>query len=216
MTAGVRESLARVKRIAVSRARLLLRGRRPPRRFNLHLQKSPGWEERTEVAVTLWLRNSHRLHAEPTDPRVVTAGDLGCGNERVRRVLAERLGGGFRYQGYDLHPQRTTTVQLDLRHELPERRFDVLFCLGLLEYLPDPAGFLARISRIGSLAVVSYAIADAPDDLGERERRARGWLSDLSRAEFEALAERAEFEPVDSMIIEEGRTGIWLLASRHA
>jgi hypothetical protein len=51
-------------------------------------------------AVELWLRSADRLAgAHP-----LSVGDLGCGNERVRDLLASRLGDDFTYQGYDLQP----------------------------------------------------------------------------------------------------------------
>ena len=130
-------------------------------------------------------------------------------------MLESRLGDGFAYQGYDLQPQVPSAIRLDLRRELPEREFDVVFCLGLLEYLPDLEGFLAGVGRISPLAVVSYVIADSPDELSERERMDRGWVNHYSRAQFPALCKRAGHVVRDSLLIEEGRTVLCLLESRH-
>jgi len=143
----------------------------------------------------------------------ITVGDLGCGNERLRVVLARHLGDRFSYLGYDLLPQASTTIKLDLQRELPDRSFDLVFCLGLLEYMTDLEKVLLRLRRISNFAIVSYAISDSPTELSEAEREARGWLSHHSRADFSELGTRAGWLTRDFLLIDEGRTGLWLWAS---
>ena len=110
------------------------------RRYNLHLQMSPSWDERAKAAVELFARHV-------TDGSVSVA-DLGCGNERLRPVLEAALDRGVRYQGYDIHPQLPTTRRLDLRHELPESHFDAVFCLGFLQCLPELDDFVAGLPGV--------------------------------------------------------------------
>jgi hypothetical protein len=141
--------------------------------------------------------------------------DLGCGSERLRGVIEEHLDQRFTYQGYDLQPQVPGTIGMDLGCELPPREFDLVFALGLLEYLPDVGWFLAGLARTASFAVVSYVVADAPDDLSEDDRRRRGWINHYSREDVVTLFDRAGFAVLESLVIEEGRTGLWLLESRN-
>lgn len=174
------------------------------RRFNCHLQESPDWEERAERAVRLWRERG------ATSPRPADVADLGAGNERLRAVLERELDGAVAYHGYDLHPQQRSIHRVDLRASLPARRFDAVFCLGVIEYLEDPADFLRRVAGICDEAVTSYVVSDSPDRLSSSDRRARGWLSDHTRESFEALARDAGLQPVAFEAIDRGRTGLWL------
>jgi hypothetical protein len=147
----------------------------------------------------------------------VTAGelqiaDLGCGNERLRGVLTERLSEPFRYQGYDLHPQVPSTIRLDVRDALPGQ-YDVAFCLGLLEYLPDLEQFLPRVARFSRFAIVSYVLADSPQALTHEERRKRGWTSSYARSEFVGLCERSGLGAQRFSAIDRGSSGLWLFNS---
>ncbi len=172
------------------------------RRYNLHLQAAPSWDERARTAVDLFAR-----HASDGSPSVA---DLGCGNERLRGVLATALGPGVRYQGYDVNPQLPTAQPLDLRRELPEGRFDAVFCLGVLEYLPELDRFAAALPGICDLAVTSYVLADPPERLTRAEREQRGWVNHLTEAEFERLFRRHDFEPLEFTRANRERTGIWV------
>jgi hypothetical protein len=188
--------------------------RRERRRFNLHLQADPSWQARAELAVEMWERKGRPLHdREPARPLAI--GDLGCGSERLRGVLEDRLEDRFTYEGYDLQPQAPETVRLDLGRELPGRDFDLVFSLGLLEYLPDLEWFLRGVAKISRFAVISYVVADSPDDLSDRDRRQRGWVNHNSRRQLSELCEGGGFSVLESLMIEEGRTGMWLLESRH-
>src|SRR5829696_772201 len=97
--------------------------------FNCADQQSPSWQERAVVAVDL-LRES--LAGDPHTSAPLTIADFGAGNERLRDVLAERLGRTHTYHPYDLQPQQPTTASMNLAAELPDRRFDAIFCLGLV------------------------------------------------------------------------------------
>ena len=181
--------------------------------FNLDLITSPRWDERAEAAVALLAAHVRTLAPATGGLRI---GDLGCGDERLRRVLEERLPGAYEYQGYDALPQRETVVEMDLARSLPEADFDVVFCLGLLEYMDPLRPFLARLRQRYPAAVVSYALYDAPRPLRKRQRRARGWLSDYTAAELERELDHAGFHRRDFCRTNQGRTGIWLVLRTRA
>jgi len=203
----MRESLARIGRATRGRVARLSPFHARRRRFNLHLQDK--WQGRAEQAVELWLRSADRLAgAHP-----LSVGDLGCGNERVRDLLASRLGDDFTYQGYDLQPQSREAIKLDVRRGLPDREFDVVFALGLLEYLPDLEDFLARLRRICTFAILSYSVFDSAEPLGEPERETRGWRTHYTRGQLEALSQRAGWVAEDFVLVDRGRTGVCLWRS---
>lgn len=178
--------------------------RRPAgrRSYNLHLQASPSWDERARVAVELFARHM-------TDGSVSVA-DLGCGNERLRPVLETMLERGVRYQGFDIHPQLPTTQRVDLRHELPKSHFDAVFCLGVLEYLPELEEFVARLPGVCDVAVTSYVIADSDERLTREERERRGWVNHLTEGELAGLFRRHGLESLEFARANRGRTGIWV------
>jgi hypothetical protein len=142
--------------------------------------------------------------------------DLGAGNRRLRSVLERVLTVPFDYHAYDIRPQSEDVQRLDVQQALPDRRFDVVFCLGLLEYLRDPGDFAARLRPICSLAVVSYVITDAPDSLDPPRRRKRGWRTDLTRVEVELLFGECGYTREALTLVNEGHTGLWLWSTAGA
>jgi SAM-dependent methyltransferase len=191
------------------KARRWLGGGQGSTPFNLDLSGSPSWDERAEAAATLLMAAERSL---PTD--TLRIADFGCGDERLRRVLADRLSQPHRYQGYDLLPQRETVVEIDLTRSLPDEEFDVVFCLGLLEYIDPLAPFLARLHGRYPAALVSYAVADPPKPLRRWQRRSRGWRNHYTAAALEGEFDRVGFVRSDFCLTNQGRTGLWLLTVR--
>jgi trans-aconitate methyltransferase len=180
--------------------------RRRRERFNLHQQASASWHWRAERSVEMWLQSA----PDVPEGRPLAVADLGAGNERLRTVLADKVDRAFAYHGYDLQPQRPTVRRIDLRSALPDRRFDVVFCLGVLEYLPDVAQFLERLHHVTPVAVVSYTVADAPERLSAADREARGWQTNYAREQLSELSRQAGWSTRDFSLIDRDRTGIWL------
>jgi hypothetical protein len=198
--------LDRLTRGAIRILRRSLKRRDPRRRYNCQDQCSPAWEERAEEAVTL-------LVASPVDLTArgrLQVGDLGAGNQRLLRVLERDLAVPIEYHAYDLHPQAKEVHRIDLQCELPPRVFDVVFCLGLLEYLRDLDHFVSRLHSICRRAVVSYVITDPPDSLTPAERRERSWLNDFTQRGLEELFVRHSYTRQAFALTNAGRTGLWV------
>jgi hypothetical protein len=174
--------------------------------FNCADQESPSWQERAVIAVDL-LRDS--LAAEETAAPTLTIADFGAGNERLRAVLAAELGHQHTYFPYDLQPQKQTTMPMNFAEEFPARRFDAIFCLGLVEYLPDLPDFFRRLAQACDSAVVSYALADGAEKLSSQERRERGWMTDYTRREVEELLQAEGFAIRAYSATNRDRTGVW-------
>jgi hypothetical protein len=139
-------------------------------------------------------------------------GDLGAGNQRLLPALEGKLA-SFDYHAYDLHPQSKDVRWIDVEREMPSRDFDVVFCLGLLEYLRDLDRFVSRLHTICSHAIVSYVMSDPPDSLTPAERRERGWLNDLTQTGLEEIFGRHAYRREAFVLTNAGRTGLWLWAT---
>jgi len=207
---------AAMRKIGIELARrvreTLLRLRHPGRRFNCQDQSNRSWELRAEEAVRLFARCSARAHA---GTRHLQVGDFACGNERLRPLLERELGPIFDYHGFDLHPQSPSVQRLDLSRDIPARHFDAVFCLGILEYLPDVPAFAARLRSVCQLAVVSYAISDGSEALLTSERRARSWLNHFTQLDVENIFARAGFVKGAFVRTNLGKTGLWVWSTEE-
>lgn len=94
--------------------------------------------------------------------------DLGCGLQ----VLREHLPTSCAYTGYDLGDMHPENVLLDLDgpFALPEEH-DVAVLLGVLEFLADPQGALARVAEAVDAVVLSFVCVHEASkaDLKRRE-----------------------------------------------
>jgi hypothetical protein len=198
---------SRVERLLRSPVSPLTRAGRARRRFNCADQGAASWDERARDAVRLWRQTRGTWVPEARAELVV--GDLGAGGERLRPALADGMPQPHRYLAYDLHPQLPSTERLDVLSEMPDRRFDVVFCLGLLEYVPPGNSFPARLASTCRFAVVSYVATDL-EPLTAEERGERGWVSHYSREQLEALFEAEGFVRDAFTTTERGRSGVWL------
>jgi hypothetical protein len=177
--------------------------------FNLDAASSPRWDERAEAATALLAGNAESLLWDRSIG--LSIADFGAGNERLNRALASRLGLPYTYAGFDIQPQSEAVVELDVTRELPREDYDVVFCLGLLEYLAQLGPFLSRLSSRYPAAVMSYTVFDAPHRLGKRQRRKRGWLTHYTADRLEREFETRGFMRRDFCLTNQERTGIWLL-----
>lgn len=189
-------------------APLLIAGKK----FNCDSQNDPRWDDRAQAAVEL-LNDALRRDKNFPDSCLQIA-DLGCGNERLRRALQAGLDRAFSYQGYDRRPQSPTVERIDLRREVPIQHFDAVFCLGLLEYIPDVASLARRLDGLGTIIIVSYMTADSNPELTRYDRWARQWRHSYTREQFEEIFRRTGLQFEASAEAENGATVLWVWRSR--
>jgi hypothetical protein len=121
------------------------------------------WPERAAMAVEL-------LHGLKLGTRPVLA-DLGCGRQTVRSLLPP----GWVYVPVDRLSRSADTIVCDLDRELPDLHCDVIFCLGVLEYLKEPLQLLRHVYSRSRYFVFSYKGVAAH----ERNQR-QGWVNNFS------------------------------------
>jgi hypothetical protein len=191
----------------------LLGFRRKPRddRFNLSKQASSAWQERADDAVALWVQN--RADWRPAGDAPLRIVDLGAGNERLRDVIGAHFRVPHTYTGYDLEPQQPQTIRLDVLSALPSDDFDLAFCLGVLEYLPDDNDFLQRLAPRCSYFLSSYVpcVSGEPSEIAERRRL--GWASHHDLEAHEELFRSRGYTKVAATMTNAGQTGLWLWAT---
>ena len=175
--------------------------------FHLDEQDSAIWQSRAQDAVALWRRHRGRWVPERGSELIIA--DFGSGNERLRGILTAKLTQAFRYVPFDLHPQRGTTVRLDLAKEVPGT-FDLVFCLGLLEYMDPDGSFVDRLQRITTFAIVSYVTApsNAPSEIKNREEW--GWRSHYTSEQLATRFSAAGFSCEGSCETAGAGQRVWL------
>lgn len=99
--------------------------------------------------------------------------------------------------------------RIDLRRVVPVWHFDAVFRLGLLEYIPDVASLARRLEGIGTIIIVSYAIADTNPELIEYDRLAPQCRHSYTRPQFEDIFRRAGLQLEASAEAEKGATVLW-------
>jgi Methyltransferase domain len=180
----------------------LTRQGRARRRFNC--EKQSEWDDRAETALALLVDHRDEL---PESPEIA---DFGAGNERLRTLLDSRLTGELNYHPYDLHPQLPTTRSLNVSQGLPDRKFDLAICLGLLEYLPSIPDLARDLRAHCHFALVSYVTSDSPVAIPYDNRLQHGWTTHLKGEEIEESFREAGFQLLGSGNSDGGATTLWL------
>jgi hypothetical protein len=196
----------RVWRRLFSPTSQLTREGRARRRFNCGKQEE--WDERAATAMALL--QTHREDLRRDDGAVLAIADFGAGNERLRDRLSAALSEDHEYHPFDLHPQLPTTQRLDVAAGLPDRRFDVAICLGLLEYLPSVPPLARSLHDSCRFALVSYVTSDSPVAISRRDREAHAWTTHLGASEVEAAFTSAGFAALDGSESDGRATRLWL------
>ena len=130
------------------------------------------------------------LAALPPEPRVL---DIGCGNGRFGRFLAQHLR-AIRYTGVDNCPEmlritrdrlpQAQLLTLDLVREAPPAGpFDLVVCFGFLHHIPGAAqrqqllrALASAVAEGGLLTFVTWRFADFP----RFRRRIVPWPAELA------------------------------------
>ncbi len=140
--------------------------------------------------------------------------EIGVGAGAFRALVANRC----QYTGADLQPIDPQTLTLNLEGDpLPVGPWDTIVMLGVLEYLHDPAGALAKVFAEASKVILSYCCAR--DDAAMPARRRRGWVNALKEGELVGLARAEGFdvtaaEPFNSSDEFDQKVFVFVRASR--
>jgi len=135
----------------------------------------PDWAARAQIAA-----------AQIADGERVLEVGVGAGDFR------SLIEGRCSYLGTDLQPVAPGVRALNLEQDpLPEGPWDVVAMLGVLEYIHDTDGVLAKLFGAAGKVVMSYCVPREGDVVPARRRR--GWVSDLTEEALTARAAAAGF-----------------------
>ncbi|NEU14308.1 hypothetical protein G3T14_19565 [Methylobacterium sp. BTF04] len=135
--------------------------------------------------------------------------DLGCGTMTLERYLSKTTA----YHPVDVVARDTRTIVCDVNAEPPPSiDAQAVVCLGLLEYVLDPAHLMRELSQKYSVCVISYCISDAVKPLSE-PRRAHAWFNDFTQNEVETLFTHTGWVIVHTQAIDNAQM-VWRLESK--
>ena len=177
-------------------------------KFNCDSQNAESWHIRAESAVDMLLM----LDTSFISQNKLKIADFGCGNERIKNILTRKLGNKFDYYGYDLYPQQESTYKMDISKNMPQLKFDVIFCLGLLEYLQNLNNVFLNLSRVSKFFVISYVISDSKI-YSQADVSQKQWLHHYSIKELESKLLNSNLVKKCYQTIGNGKTGLWLFES---
>ena len=127
----------------------------------------------------------------PNGDRPLRVADFGAGNERLRDVLSDRLGQSFSYFPYDLHPQRPTSVKLNLLEETPPEATTSCSHSACSSTCRPRTISSTRLRSRCRFALVSFVFVGSAFAGGLSEREALGWQAHDDREGFERRFGRA-------------------------
>jgi hypothetical protein len=137
------------------------------------------WQERSLLAAGLVAAGSRVL-------------DIGCG----AMTLEKHLPFGCQYRPCDVIARDARTIVVDLnRQPVPQDALascDLVVMLGVWEYLFRPHEIFAALACAGRPVVCSYCPVELSAHL---DRRALGWVNDLSLAAFLELGRQYGYRP---------------------
>lgn len=175
--------------------------------FDCQNQDSEWWHERARQAVNLW---REALSKDAVTKQKLRIADFGCGDQKLKLVLTNALGTACEYFGYDLNPQSAEIESCDLEESPPTGPFDVIFCLGLFEYIRNLDLLLSRMHHACSYAVISFVTMKG-GECSPEEMRKRGWVSQCSSGDLSEKLKAAGFTIRKQILINDDTTALWLL-----
>lgn len=107
--------------------------------------------------------------------------DLGCGPMWLKEERPDLI-----YTGVDYTYRDADNIVADFnKKQFPNRKCDVAFISGCLEYIESPEWLITQVALVADRCVLSYCVIDIHNDLISRRRE--GWVNDLSRIDIENL-----------------------------
>lgn len=173
-------------------------------KYNLHDQKSDRWTNRSREAIDLFAL----LYRNVDVP--IRVADLGCGDMKIRDLL---LSCGYKkllYQGFDCLPQSDDVKKIDFNKEEISGRYDVVFCMGVLEYLDDIPRFLLSLRGKTSYVIMSYVASDT-NRYSKQDIRFRGWKNHFTSSKLEGIFFETGFFLNQKKVLDQGVTMLYLL-----
>jgi len=154
-------------------------------RWEKNAKEKPSWDERNVVLAR---------HI-PEKSRVL---DLGAGAQTLRRYLST-----CEYVPCDLVKSTPDCIVCDFnagQYPKADRRFDVVICSGVIEYIREPLVFLQNLRPYAPTVIISYQPTRLDDKNDKMNRMASGFLNHFQREEIEKLFAAAGFrhEQVDT------------------
>lgn len=157
------------------------------------------WPERAEAAVRLLDPYRSELGSPPT------VADWGCGKQTIRRLIPS----DWNYVPYDRIPRSEDTRLHDFNQGLPAEGADVIFCLGLLEYVDDFWGVLGAGIDQSKLCIFSHV------GLSHDDRRVRnGWKWTFGEDKLVSFVESKRASCLD--FTNDPRTGLVFIVRRSS
>lgn len=158
---------------------------------------SPRWAERADFVARFV-------------PPGLAVMDVGCGGMQFEHSSKAKL-----YIPVDVVARDGRTRVIDLNASaLPDEWIDeveLISFLGVLEYLLEPEAVLSAIAKRGVPVICTYKSLElAPN----ANRRASGWVNDLSSSEFRTMAERSGFT-VSRRVLYKNNQHVYLLLPIH-
>jgi hypothetical protein len=174
--------------------------------YNLSDQAARSWRDRAAMASTL----TAMIHPVPEVLRVV---DIGAGDQKLKEVLERSF--RISYSGYDILPQSGQVTPWNVENGLPPDLGDVLYALGLLEYLTSLQGVFDQIAERGRHFIFSYVTSDG-GKYSDSHRERLGWKTNHSIHEIESMLATANLTIVKRVEMKSDFYTMWLIKSEPA
>ncbi len=172
-------------------------------KYNLNNQKSSKWVGRSRIAINFI--NKISLNKE-----ILKIADLGCGDQKIKNLLEEIGYRNIIYRGFDIEPQSDDVKKIDLDKEEIIGEYDVVFCMGLIEYLSNIKIFLSSVRLKTKYIILSYVVADK-HNYTKDEIKFKGWKNHLYSKELERIFSELEITIKECVVADNGLTKIYLL-----
>lgn len=152
------------------------------------------WPARLQTAWALFRQ------VLPEDKPAREVADYGCGRQQLKTLLPA----GWSYVPYDWTPRSPDTRVCDLAVAAPTGTHEIIFMLGVLEYMPDPARLLSHALNQARWTVFSCFCGWSPLRAWKQ-----GWRGRLSRRAVERVLQGANVQ-VRAYQDWRGDGGLWV------